>query len=258
VFSVSPADASPELPSLRRAWEHQADYWAAWAETPGHDTYDQFHRQAFLPLVPPPGRRTLDLGCGQGRVSADLVALGHRVIGVDGSPTLAARAHERGHTASVADAASLPFANGSFDCVVSMLVLQDVDHFQAAIAEAARVLGPDGRFVFALVHPINNAGAFADDGEADPPFVIADSYFEHRRLRDHVERDGLVMTFHSEHRPLGAYVAALADAGFVIERLVEPTVPDPADKWARLPMFLDVACRLDRPPGAGVNPSPSS
>jgi len=38
--------------------------WIAWAGTPGHDSYEKFHRDAFLPLIPRPGRLTVDVGCG--------------------------------------------------------------------------------------------------------------------------------------------------------------------------------------------------
>src|ERR1039458_10831988 len=80
---------------LRDAWDTHANDWIIWARTPGHDSYWRFHRDAFLPLVPPPGRLTIDLGCGEGRVGRDLVRLGHRVLGIDGSPamTIAAAAH---------------------------------------------------------------------------------------------------------------------------------------------------------------------
>ncbi len=37
---------------------------------------------------------------------------------------------------------------------------------------------------------------------------------------------------------------ALADAGFVIERLREPTNPDPAKPWRRVPLFLNILLRL--------------
>ena len=48
------------------AWEEHAPEFKAWARKPGHDSYWQYHREQFLELVPPPGRRALDLGCGEG------------------------------------------------------------------------------------------------------------------------------------------------------------------------------------------------
>jgi len=75
--------------------------------------------------------------------------------------------------------------------------------------------------------------------------VIRKPYYDVQRYADEVERDGLVMTFHAEHRPLQDYTEALADLGFVIERMIEPTEPHPSDKWCRLPLFLDVLCRYE-------------
>lgn len=101
---------------LRQAWERHAPEWIAWARRPGHDSYWRFHRDAFLPLVPSPGRLTLDLGCGEGRVGRDLVAMGHRVVELDASPVLCrAAAHhpEAAGQVVVGDAAHLPLTTGS-------------------------------------------------------------------------------------------------------------------------------------------------
>jgi hypothetical protein len=88
--------------------------------------------------------------------------------------------------------------------------------------------------------------AFLPLVQADPdrPFVIDGSYLKPERYVDAVDRDGLTMTFHGEHRPLQAYTEALADEGFVIERLREPTSPDPAKPWSRIPLFLDIVAAL--------------
>ena len=234
---------------LRDAWDTHANDWIIWARTPGHDSYWRFHRHAFLPLVPSPGRLTIDLGCGEGRVGRDLGRLGHRVLGIDGSPamTMAAAAHpEAGGPVVLGDAAALPLAGAVADCVVAFMSLQDVDSMEIALAEAARVLVGGGRLVMAITHQANTAGHFgAGPVEGARPFVIEGSWFERRALAETCERDGLVMTFHSEHRPLRDYVDALADAGFLIERLREVGDPDPDDKWHRIPLFLHIrALRL--------------
>lgn len=222
-----------EHADLAAAWEEGAPQWIAWAREPGHDSYWTFNRDAFLELVPPPGRRTLDLGCGEGRLSRDLKRLGHDVVGVDRSPTMVAAARAADPTIEVleADAAALPFADGSFDLVLAFMSLQDVDDLDGALREAARVLEPNGRLCFAIVHPLGSAGLWRDD-----VFVIDGSYLDESYFRDHVEVRGLELTLTSKHRPLQSYVEALARAGFLIERLREP--PEGEGKWTRVPIFL--------------------
>ena len=107
------------------------------------------------------------------------------------------------------------------------------------------MLEPGGRLCLAVVHPLNSSGCF--DGDlADSPFVIEGSYLERSYYEDNMVRDGLEITFASEHRPLQDYTEALAVAGLVIERLREPAMPEDAirrphaRRWQRLPVFLHV------------------
>jgi len=228
---------------MRRAWDERAASWIRWARAPGHDTYWRFHGARFLGLVPPPGQLTLDLGAGEGRVARDLRARGHRVLEIDGSLAMAAASAAAGGHPVVGDLASLPIATGAADLAVAFMALQDVDNMPAALAEARRVLVPDGCLVLAIVHPINSAGRFEPADIAGEPFVIRDPYFLPRRCEEDAERDGLSMRFVGEHRPLQDYARALETAGFVIETLREVTEPDPADRWWRVPMFLDMRAR---------------
>jgi SAM-dependent methyltransferase len=233
---------------LAAAWEDHASEFIAWARKPGHDSYWLFHRDQFLELLPPPGRRTLDLGCGEGRLARDLKALGHQVVAVDLSPTMVAAAKGADPTleAHVADAAALPFDDASFDLVVAFMSLQDMNDMDRAVAEAARVLEPGGVFCLAVVHPLASAGRFEDVEDAASPFVIDGSYLESYRYSDSFTRDGLEMTFVSERRPTCAYVDALADAGFVVDRLRETSIPDSgivrqrSRRWQRIPLFLHI------------------
>jgi SAM-dependent methyltransferase len=237
-----------EAADLGAAWREHAGEFIAWAGTPGHDSYWRFHRDLFFELLPQPGRRTLDLGCGEGRVARDLVVLGHAVVGIDAAPAMveAAREATPGLEVHLADAAALPFEDGTFDLVVAFMSLQDIDDMEGAVRESARVLQPGGRMCLAIVHPINSAGAFNGlDGES--PFVIDGSYLDRTYSADEISRNGLDITFVSEHRPIQAYTDALAAAGFLIERLREPPVPEAAvtsprnRRWQRLPLFLHMA-----------------
>jgi len=105
-------------------------------------------------LVPLAGRRVLDLACGPGRHAAQLVARGARVVGLDLSLPLLARARMRTHgTVPMvrADMRQLPFGAGRFDVVVNLFTsfgyfADDAQH-QGVITDAAALLRPGGAFV---------------------------------------------------------------------------------------------------------------
>ena len=69
--------------NLADSWEAQSEYWIRWARLPGFDSYWRYHRDQFLELLPPPNRRTVDVGCGEGRLTRHLKELGHQIVGVD-------------------------------------------------------------------------------------------------------------------------------------------------------------------------------
>ncbi|MFO1048005.1 MAG: methyltransferase domain-containing protein [Geminicoccaceae bacterium] len=98
-------------------------------------------------LAPRPDERILDLGCGDGALTARLAELGCEVVGVDADPDMIRAARARGLDARLADGAALPF-EGEFDAVFSNAALhwmkKDPD---AVVAGVARALRPGGRFV---------------------------------------------------------------------------------------------------------------
>lgn len=210
-----------------QSWEEQARNWIAWARKPGFDSYWRY-RDGFFELVPAAGRATLDLGCGEGRVSRDLTGRGHRVTGIDASATLleaARQAHPDGRYL-LADASDLPFPDQSFDLVVAYNVLMDVDDLPGTIAEIGRVLEPGGRLCLAITHPITNTGS-----RRDGLFVLDRPYFGRHRFVGHEERDGMRMTFHGWNHPLSAYTTAVEESGLLIEALREPRINDDAVPW---------------------------
>ncbi|MDP9306903.1 MAG: class I SAM-dependent methyltransferase [Actinomycetota bacterium] len=233
--------------SLSEHWERHAADWTRWAREPGHDSYWRFHRDSFLELLPPPGRLTLDVGCGEGRLARDLKERGHNVRAFDASPALVEAAREAEPLLEVtqADAGALPVEDGASDLVVSFMVLMNLDDLEGVVHEAARVLDPGGHFCVAITHPINTAGKF-ETREPDSAFVITESYFEAHRNDLRAERDGLTMTFVDLHRPLQDYAEALERAGFAIQRIreigdeEEPPQRESQLRWRRVPLFLHV------------------
>jgi SAM-dependent methyltransferase len=211
---------------------------------------DQSYQEVILPalvgLLPPPGHLTLDLACGEGRLSRRLGELGHRVVGVDASPTLVsfAASHDNAEPAVLGDAAALPFGDEAFDLVVASMCLHDIDDLPGALRETARVLKPPGRLCAAIPHPLVTVGAFAEP-DGDAPFVITGSYLDEAPSRMTIDRGDLRLTFHSEHRPLESYLRAVEEAGLLTETIRETKVPgelvarDPSERrWQRIPPFL--------------------
>jgi SAM-dependent methyltransferase len=223
-------------------WEAEAENWVRWARTPHHDAYWYYRDSFFDLLVPPPGARTIEIGCGEGRVARDLAARGHRVVAVDTSPTLLRYARQDDPHSSyvLADSAALPFADGSFDLAVAYNSLQVVADMAGTMSEAARVLDRDGCFCACVSHPVTDVGRFIGD-DPDALFAIRPSYFGVQRVEDAVYRDGLSMTFRGWSYALEDYALALEKVGLRIETIREPQprrAPQRYERWRRVPMFL--------------------
>jgi SAM-dependent methyltransferase len=228
-------------------WEGVASDWIDWARAPGHDAFWAY-RAALLAFLPEPGRATLDLGCGEGRVARELTALGHTVTAADYAPSLVAAARQAASARDyvVADAGALPFGAGAFDRIVAYNVLMDVPDMPRAVAEARRVLAPDGTLTVSLVHPFADRGRFTSD-EPDAPFSLAGTYFGRQHFRNDLTEGRHRMTFDGWSYPLQDYMAAFAAAGLAVTGLREP-VPDadgfPAMAvWTRVPLFIWINLR---------------
>ena len=141
-------------------WDRNADAWAKLSRA-GHDVYrDSFNTPAFLGLLPDvDGLEGLDIGCGEGHNTRQVARRGARMTGVDIAEGFIrhAKAEESGMPLgieyAVADACSLPFDDERFDFVTAFMSLMDVPTPERAIAEAHRVLRPDGFLQFSITHP---------------------------------------------------------------------------------------------------------
>ena len=93
------------------------------------------------------GRRVLDAGCGLGMYVAAFRRFTEAAYGVDLDLDKIAQAVGHLPHLQVASVEALPFADGSFDVVLSHEVIEHVTDDRATIAEAVRVLKPGGRLV---------------------------------------------------------------------------------------------------------------
>jgi SAM-dependent methyltransferase len=139
-----------QLDRVRQEFSRQADHFAASpAITDGELT------RKFVDAVGGRGTgRVLDLACGPGIVSAALAAAAREVVAFDLTPEMLRKARERCAAEGLANvtfregsATELPFADESFDAVVSRLAIHHFAEPEKVLAEAFRVLAPGGTLV---------------------------------------------------------------------------------------------------------------
>lgn len=131
-------------------------------------------RDWALAALPHLHGRVLELGCGTGNIQRALNARPEfpAPIGLDASPQMLALTRRKiaraglGARLARADARTLPFSPALFDCLVATFPTEYIFD-PAALAEARRVLRPDGRLVVVL------AAQFADDGPLQRATALA-------------------------------------------------------------------------------------
>ena len=189
-------------------------------------------------------KRALDVGCGEGRFCRMLGQHGVKAIGIDPTPALIAAAHLRDVEGQYLEAGAelLPFADATFDLVVSYLTLIDFADFGAAISEMVRVLKPGGALLIACINSFNSAcgdTGWIKDSAGRRLYYPIDHYLEDRSMR--IEYRGISIV--NYHRPLSAYMAAFLAAGLLLTYFSEPCPSEdaPVEKavnYRRVPWFL--------------------
>lgn len=191
------AEEQPTFKSLERQ---------GWSERAG--AYDEYTARITSPGIAPllaaagiaAGQRVLDVCCGTGLVAAEAADREASVVGLDISEAMIAAAKAKGLPVEfqAGDAEALPFADASFDRVVCNFGLYHLPEPDRAIAEAARVLKPGGRYAFTtwcgpdtsplfrIIPEAIQAHGTPDVGlpPAPPPFRLADRAESMRILLD--------------------------------------------------------------------------
>ncbi len=228
------------------AFETLAERYAALVDTKPENAY--YERPAMLSLLPPVnGKRILDAGCGPGSYSEWLVEHSAKVTGVDVSPKMVQLAQRRlGKRVKVHQAdlgRPLDFLeNGTFDIVISPLVLDYIEDWESVFTEFSRLLRDSGLLVFSMEHP---SLKFTESVNKD--------YFATELIETEWRGFGIPVQVPSYRRSLGSMVSALTAAGFVIERMVEPRPtemfrkkdPDTYQRLSKHPGFLCIRARKE-------------
>src|SRR3984957_15009115 len=214
-----------------------------------------YDRPAVLAAVGPvAGRQVLDAACGPGLYARELLERGAEVTAFDASPEMVRLARQQTAGRVRVDQAALgkplPVAGGAFDLIVCALAIHYASDRTAAFAEFCRVLRPGGAVVVSTQHPVMDW------------LRKGGSYFQASLETDiwHTPSGDQPVRFWRE--PLSALCTAATDAGFLIEKGIEPVsaetmrkrFPEDYEKLSKEPGFLIL--RLLKP--ARLGPGSSS
>ncbi len=199
-----------------------AERYAAAIQTKPHNA--DYERPATLSLLPNSvqGLRVLDAGCGPGIYTQWLLDRGAEVVACDVTPKMVEITRERvGNSAEVHCAdldQPLTFAgDGKFDLVVCPLVLDYILDWHPVFCEFFRVLKSEGILVFSCGHPT------ADFMYSQTQNVTSADYF---KIEDFVMEWRLFgkpyPIIKSYRRPLQAILNPLIQAGFCLDKILEP------------------------------------
>jgi SAM-dependent methyltransferase len=143
----------------------QREMWSSFAPTAVFTTPVAARLVEFAGIRP--DERMLDVGCGTGVVAITAASLGARVSGLDLTPDLLEHARTNEKIAGCGevewtegDAENLPYADATFDVVVSQFGHIFAPRPEVAVSELRRVLKPGGRIAFASWPPEHFVGRF--------------------------------------------------------------------------------------------------
>jgi SAM-dependent methyltransferase len=197
-------------------WQPYEEIAEAYRDNAEDSVYNAYYdRPAVLDaLGPVSGTRVLDAGCGPGAYAAALLDAGAQVVGFDASAAMVALARTRLGNRCRIDLARLgeplPYPGESFDLSVCALAIHYVPDAAAAFAELHRVLRPGGALVLSTHHPTTDW------------LRKGGSYFDRVLESDVWTWPGGESQLRFWRVPLSQLCGWATDAGFLIERLIEP------------------------------------
>ncbi|MDQ2056427.1 class I SAM-dependent methyltransferase, partial [Halobellus sp. H-GB7] len=144
-------------------FERYTDQYESWFDT--HEAAYQSEVEALQRLIPQPGFG-IEIGVGSARFAASL----GMQVGLDPADDMLVRARKRGIDVVKGVAESLPFRDGTFDTALIVTTICFVDDIPQTLAEARRVLRPDGSLVIGYIDKKSPVGRIYQEKKALNPF----------------------------------------------------------------------------------------
>ncbi|GEN11458.1 2-polyprenyl-6-hydroxyphenyl methylase / 3-demethylubiquinone-9 3-methyltransferase [Myxococcus fulvus] len=231
------------------AYSTFAERYATFAQTKPHNAlYERPATMALLGEVA--GLRVLDAGCGPGFCSEKFARGGATVHAFDVTPEMIPLARERcaGLPVEVRTGdLSAPLdwlASESFDRIICSLALDYVRHLAPVFGEFRRVARPGALLVFSMGHPMRDWNDVRCRGDG--------TYFDTTRFGMYWSGFGEPKPYvQGYRRPLADILNALAETGWMLDRVVEPKphddmkVADPRlfEELSQAPGFICIRAR---------------
>ena len=208
-----------------------------------------FEIPAIFSLFPDlKGLRILDLGCGTGERCKEYIQKGAKsVTGIDISEKMLSIAKEKNSDPAITyirmPMEDLADIEGGFDLVISSLAMHYVEDYKGVVKNVHRLLAPKGLFIFSQEHPMvtchSGGNRWTKDENGNKLHVNISNYGKEG------ERDSewFVENVKVYHRMFSTVINDLADAGFVIEKTIEP---EPTDELlSKYPEYYDLFHKPD-------------
>ncbi len=208
-----------------------------------------FEMPTLFSLLPDlESKSVLDLGCGFGEHCMEYVRRGARsVVGIDISEKMLETARKENADSKITyllmPMEDLSKLDQKFDVVISSLAFHYVEDFSGVIKSIFGLLNAEGVFVFSQEHPFNTCHTGGDRWTRDENGEKVHLNLKNYGIERECESRWFVDGVKKYHRMFSTIVNALTDAGFVIERMVEP-IPD-EETAAKYPEHRDLYHKPD-------------
>jgi ubiquinone/menaquinone biosynthesis C-methylase UbiE len=182
----------------KQLFDNWPDKYDRWFMTPIGKLVKKYETEALFSLLEPDkGQRILDVGCGSGIFTVDMLSKGAQVVGLDLSFPMIQRAGEKAKfLRTLGDIRYLPFHDGTFDKTVSITAIDFVANAKAAIEELFRITRNGGRIVVATLNSLSSwAVRRRKDAQADHDSLFNNVFFRSPDdLKACVSHEGIVKT----------------------------------------------------------------